>query len=189
MSEILKKLLRKFKQFPQYFLKFSSKISPKFAQNFLIFFKISLKSTEIFPKFRTNIGRYFNFSRFWKIFLLISSSNVQVKVAGLHPFNEKNISVKIVGNELIVNGYEQDADGRHFSLHMGLADEIVEEDIGSSITTDGALTLLIPKKAVRHGRKWRTVPITRVLWNLWPKNPQNNSLKSRLCMLCSCYLD
>ncbi|XP_053688954.1 protein lethal(2)essential for life-like [Sabethes cyaneus] len=82
-------------------------------------------------------------------------------------FSPNEISVKAVGNSILVEGKheeKQDEHGyisRHFVRRYLLPDGHDPESIVSTLSSDGILTITAPKKALPEPEAARTIPITQ----------------------------
>nr|AGE92594.1 heat shock protein 21.7 [Ericerus pela] len=83
-------------------------------------------------------------------------------------FKPEEISVKIVDDYLVIEGNHEEKQDQHgyvsrqFTRRYRLPENIIKDDISSSISSDGVLSIVAPKKpeAIRNQTE-RQIPITR----------------------------
>ncbi|KAG8222844.1 hypothetical protein J437_LFUL007552 [Ladona fulva] len=102
------------------------------------------------------------------------TSNIQVDnsqfqvILDVQQFSPSDLTVKVVGNTLIVEGKHEEKEdehgfiSRHFVRRYGLPSDVEAENVLSSLSSDGVLTITAPKKNLPPpDQRERVVPITQ----------------------------
>lgn len=82
-------------------------------------------------------------------------------------FSPNEVSVKIVGREIVVEGKHEEKEdehgfiSRHFIRKYILPEDYKPEDVTSTLSSDGVLTIMAPRKALPAAEGERVVTITQ----------------------------